>query len=123
MTGHTSAELARNPEFRIALPERGRNFLSIWTQAFRARSLIVSSISVLAGAALAIHDGFFRMAPLLLAWMGAVTVQIGTNLTNVYYNYKAKPSGSFQPDPQGSSAVIQLGLLTPRQVWRGGMIA
>jgi 1,4-dihydroxy-2-naphthoate polyprenyltransferase len=102
----------------------GRSAVSIWMQAFRVRSLIISSISVLTGAAVAAHAGHFRWLPFLLAWLGAVTVQVGTNLTNVYYNYKAKgPSGSFQPDPQGSSAVIQLGLLRPEQVRQGGFTA
>lgn len=102
-----------------------RGMLSIWMQAFRARSLIISSVSVFASGAVAIHAGYFRVAPFLLAWLGAITVQAGTNLTNVYYNYKARsgPSASFQPDPQGSSAVIQLGLLRPEQVRRGGLVA
>ena len=103
---------------------QSRGAVSIWMQAFRVRSLIISSVSVFAGAAVATYAGHFNRVPFLLAWLGAVTVQAGTNLTNVHYNYKAKgPSGSFQPDPQGSSAVIQLGLLRPEQVRQGGVIA
>ncbi len=54
-----------------------------------------------------------------------MAIQAGTNLTNVYYNYKAaSASGDAAAyDPRGSSAVIRQGLLTPEQVRRGGLLA
>jgi 1,4-dihydroxy-2-naphthoate octaprenyltransferase len=57
--------------------------------------------------------------------MGSVAIQAGTNLTNVYYNYKST-SVAADPrafDPRSSTAVLRLGLLSPAQVWRGGLIA
>jgi 1,4-dihydroxy-2-naphthoate octaprenyltransferase len=60
-----------------------------------------------------------------LAWIGSVLIQAGTNLTNVFYNYKAA-SESADPasfDPRGSSSVLRLGLLTPEQVRRGGLLS
>jgi len=97
-----------------------RSALSIWLQATRAKSLAISSISVMAGGALAVYSGNFRWLPLLLAWIGAVAVQAGTNLTNVYYNYKGA-SADHHPEPQASAAVLQLGLLTPAQIRRASL--
>jgi len=95
-----------------------------WLQAFRVNSLIVSSIGVMTGTAVAIHDGHFDVVRFLLAWLGSVAIQAGTNLTNVYHNYKAS-SASADPgafDPRSSAAVIRLGLLTPQQIGRGGLL-
>ena len=97
--------------------------LQSWLQAFRVNSLIVSSIGVMTGAAVAIRDGHFDLVRFLLAWLGSVAIQAGTNLTNVYYNYKST-SGSADPgafDPRSSTAVLRLGLLTPAQIYRGGL--
>lgn len=94
-----------------------------WLQAFRVNSLIVSSIGVTTGTAVAIWDGHFNLVRFLLAWLGSVAIQAGTNLTNVYYNYKCT-SASADPrtfDPRSSTAVIRLGLLTPAQIHRGGL--
>ena len=95
----------------------GRSALSIWSQAARVKSLMISSISVFSGAAVAISSGAFHWLPLLLAWTGAVAVQAGTNLTNVYFNYKGS-APDHQPEPQASAAVLSLGLLTPAQIRR-----
>jgi 1,4-dihydroxy-2-naphthoate octaprenyltransferase len=95
-----------------------------WLQAFRVNSLIVSSIGVMAGTAVAIRDGHFDLVRFLLAWVGSVAIQAGTNLTNVYYNYKsASPSADPRAfDPHSSTAVIRSGLLTPAQIRRGGLV-
>ena len=95
-----------------------------WLQACRVNSLAISSIGVFVGTALAVHDGYFDALRFLLAWLGSVTIQAGTNLTNVYYNYKAT-SVSADPgafDPRSSAAVLRLGLLTPTEVRSGGLL-
>jgi 1,4-dihydroxy-2-naphthoate polyprenyltransferase len=95
-----------------------------WLQACRVNSLAISSIGVFVGTAVAARDGYFEALRFLLAWFGSVTIQAGTNLTNVYYNYKAS-SASADPrafDPRSSTAVLRLGLLTPAQVRRGGLL-
>jgi 1,4-dihydroxy-2-naphthoate octaprenyltransferase len=76
---------------------------------------------VLAGAAVAIGTGHYEWTPLWLCWLASVAVQAGTNLTNVYFNYKAVSPGD-QPDPHGSSAVIQLGWLTRREVRTASLV-
>ena len=95
--------------------------MKVWLQACRVNSLLISSVGVTVGAALALHDGRFYLDRFLLAWLGSVLIQAGTNLTNVYYNYKA--SNDPVSDPRGSSAVLRMGLLTPEQVRRGGLLA
>ena len=94
--------------------------MRVWLQACRANSLAISSICVLAGAAVAIHEGYFSLLRFVLAWLGSVMIQAGTNMINAYNNYKAT---SPDYDPKGSSAVMRLGLLTPAQVRRGALVA
>src|SRR5581483_6254045 len=99
--------------------------MKVWLQACRVNSLAISSIGVFAGTAVAVHDGHFDWLRFLLAWIGSVVIQAGTNLTNVYYNYKAGvASGDIAAyDPRGSSAVIRKGLLTPAQVHSGAVLS
>jgi len=93
---------------------------SIWIQAIRAPSLSAAAIPVLLGVAIAARDGFFSFGRLLLALLGALAIQAGTNLINDYYDYR---SGADSEHSLGPSMVIQRGLLTPEQVWRGGVVA
>lgn len=96
--------------------------LAVWMQAGRVKSLAISSIAVFGGAAAAAYDGYWSWR-IALAWLGSVAIQAGTNLINVYHNYKANadPASRFKSDPRGSSAVIARGLLTPAQVRAGAL--
>ncbi len=91
-----------------------------WIQAIRAPSLSAAAIPVLLGMAVAARDGFFAPGRLVLALIGAMAIQAGTNLINDYYDFK---SGADSEQSLGPSMVIQRGLLTPEQVWRGGVVA
>lgn len=95
--------------------------MKVWLQACRVNSLLISSVGVTVGAVVALHDGHFYLDRFLLAWLASVLIQAGTNLTNVYFNYKA--SSDPVSDPRGSSAVLRMGLLTPELVRRGGLRA
>jgi 1,4-dihydroxy-2-naphthoate octaprenyltransferase len=95
--------------------------MKVWLQACRVNSLLISSVGVTVGAVVALHDGHFYLDRFLLAWLASVFIQAGTNLTNVYFNYKA--SSDPVSDPRGSSAVLRMRLLTPEQVRRGGLLA
>jgi 1,4-dihydroxy-2-naphthoate octaprenyltransferase len=99
--------------------------MQVWLQACRVNSLAISSIGVMVGTAVAARAGYFYLSRFLLAWLASVLIQAGTNLTNVYYNYKAAGASAAPAsfDPRGSSSVIRLGLLTPEQVQRGGLLA
>ena len=93
---------------------------AIWIQAIRAPSLSAAAIPVLLGASIAARDRFFAPGRLVLALVGAMAIQAGTNLINDYYDYR---SGADSSESLGPSMVIQRGLLAPEQVWRGGIIA
>ncbi len=93
---------------------------TVWVQAIRAPSLTAAAIPVLLGMAAAARDGFFSLPRLILALVGAMAIQAGTNLINDYYDYR---SGADLEQTLGPSMVIQRGLLTPEQVWRGGVVA
>jgi 1,4-dihydroxy-2-naphthoate octaprenyltransferase len=80
---------------------------AVWLQTMRVKSLLISTFSVAAGAAVAWWEGHTNPM-LVLAWLAAVAAQAGTNLINVSYNYKA--GAAARPgalvDPQGSSAPV-----------------
>src|SRR6202011_488962 len=93
---------------------------AIWLQAVRAPSLSAAAVPVLLGTAVASRDGYFNGWRMLIALIGAVAIQAGTNLINDYYDFR---SGADSHASLGPSMVIQRGLLTPEQVWRGGIVA
>src|SRR5271165_7156915 len=91
-------------------------------QAARVKSFAISSMGVLCGTAVAIHDGYWSWR-FLIAWLGSIAIQAGTNLTNISYNYKGAGSGpGILSDTRSSSAVVHAGWLTPQQVRRGGFL-
>jgi 1,4-dihydroxy-2-naphthoate octaprenyltransferase len=94
--------------------------VALWIQAVRAPSLSAAAIPVLLGMAIAARDGFFAPARLVLALVGAMAIQAGTNLINDYYDYQ---SGADTAESLGPSMVIQRGLLSADTVWWGGIAA
>lgn len=75
---------------------------------------------VLVGAALAFADGFFRPLAALAALLGALFIQIGTNLVNDVADFTR---GTDNETRLGPTRVTQAGLLTPRAVWSGAILA
>ena len=94
--------------------------VAIWIQAIRAPSLSAAAIPVLMGVAVAARAGFFSLPRMVLALIGAMAIQAGTNLINDYYDFR---SGADSEASLGPSMVIQRGLLSADQVWRGGIAA
>ncbi|HEV2169310.1 MAG TPA: 1,4-dihydroxy-2-naphthoate octaprenyltransferase, partial [Candidatus Binatus sp.] len=94
--------------------------VAIWVQAIRAPSLSAAAIPVLLGVAVAARAGFFSLGHMILALIGAMAIQAGTNLINDYYDFR---SGADSEQSLGPSMVIQRGLLSADQVWRGGIVA
>ena len=93
--------------------------LRIWLLASRPRTLPAAVAPVAVGAALAFAAGQFRFCPAAAALWGALLLQIGVNLANDYFDFRA---GIDTPDRLGPLRVTQSGLLTPEAVKRG-MIA
>ncbi|HKN14131.1 MAG TPA: 1,4-dihydroxy-2-naphthoate octaprenyltransferase [Candidatus Binatus sp.] len=94
--------------------------VAVWIQAIRAPSLSAAAIPVLLGVAVAARAGFFSAGRMALALVGAMAIQAGTNLVNDYYDFR---SGADSEQSLGPSMVIQRGLLSADQVWRGGIAA
>lgn len=125
-----SGTIARSPSSAVnaistssAVQVQDRAPIAVWLQASRVQSLLISTISVAAGAAVARWHGYASPA-IMLAWIAAVAAQAGTNLTNVSFNYKAGDAGTpcALADPRGSSSPLRTGQLTQAQVRRGAMV-
>lgn len=93
--------------------------LRVWLLAVRFPSLTASVIPVLVGTAVVAHDAF-RPGLFAMALIGSMALQAGTNLVNDYYDHM---QGADSGESLGPSGVIQLGLLSPRAVLIGGLVA
>ena len=87
-----------------------------WVIASRPKTLFASLSPVLLGTALAYSRGLGDGIAAFLAFLGAVFIQIGTNLANDYWDAK---KGSDRADRLGPVRVTSAGLLKPRTVFLG----
>lgn len=94
------------------------NRLSIWIEATRPYSFTASVTPVLIGSVLAGVDGSFSVGRFLLALIGSLFLQIGTNMINDYYDHQ---SGVDTLESKSGSQVIQRGLLSPGEMYWGGI--
>ena len=87
--------------------------MRIWLKAARLRTLPAIAAPVFVGTALAIHDGEFDVAAFLCALVGALLIQVGTNLANDYSDARR---GADTEERIGPVRVTAGGLVPPRQV-------
>ena len=87
-----------------------------WVLAARPRTLIAAVAPVLVGTGIALGHEVFRPLPAIAALLGAVLIQIGTNLANDYYDYRR---GGDTAERIGPIRVTQAGLIPPEQVRLG----
>lgn len=92
--------------------------LRAWILAARPQTLPAAITPVIVGSAAAFAAGSFRWLPFLAALVGALLIQIGTNLANDYFDFR---KGADTAGRLGPVRVTQAGLLTPETV-RNGMI-
>jgi 1,4-dihydroxy-2-naphthoate polyprenyltransferase len=97
-----------------------RPSLATWVMAFRPKTLSAAVAPVLVGTALAYARGHGRVLPALAALVGALLIQIGTNLTNDYYDFK---KGADTAERVGPTRVTQSGLIAPDAVLRAAVLA
>ena len=90
-----------------------------WVLATRPRTLSAAAAPVAAGSGLAAADGVFALLPALAALVGALLIQIATNLANDYYDFI---KGGDTGDRLGPVRVTQAGILPPEAVFRGMVI-
>jgi 1,4-dihydroxy-2-naphthoate octaprenyltransferase len=87
--------------------------LRIWVMAARVRTLPAAVAPVLVGTSLAIHDGAIDGIAFACALLGALFIQVGTNLSNDYSDARR---GADTEDRLGPVRVTAGGLVPPRQV-------
>lgn len=89
-----------------------------WFFAARPRTLVAGAVPVAVGSAVAWREGQFKPLPALAALVGALLIQIGTNLANDYFDFK---KGADNADRLGPPRATQQGWLTPEAVLRGSL--
>src|SRR6476661_1388075 len=85
----------------------------IWVMAARLRTLPAAVAPVLVGTSLARTEGTFRAGAFIAALLGAIFIQVGTNLSNDYSDARR---GADTEDRLGPVRVTAGGLVPPRQV-------
>src|SRR3712207_2639077 len=88
--------------------------------AARPRTLPAAVAPVLVGTALAAEEGTFKVLTFLAALIGAMFIQIGTNLSNDYSDARR---GADTEDRLGPVRVTAGGLVPPKQVLIGTYVA
>jgi 1,4-dihydroxy-2-naphthoate polyprenyltransferase len=91
----------------------GSGSVRIWLMAARPRTLPAAIAPVLVGTALADADGVFHPLRFVATLIGAIFIQVGTNLSNDYSDARR---GADTEDRLGPVRVTAGGLVPPRQV-------
>ena len=94
----------------MATPASG---VHIWLMAARPRTLPAAVAPVLVGTSLAGYGGIFHALRFAAALLGAIFIQVGTNLSNDYSDARR---GADADDRLGPVRVTAGGLVPPRQV-------
>ncbi len=92
--------------------------LRAWFLATRPKTLAAAAVPVSVGTAVAYASGHLTWLPAIAALVGAVLIQIGTNLANDYFDFK---KGADTHERLGPLRVTQAGLLSETAV-RNAMI-
>jgi len=91
--------------------------LRTWLLAARPKTLTAAVVPVVVGTGFALGQGMAAAWPALAALAGAVLIQIGTNLTNDYYDFR---KGADNHERVGPTRVTQSGLIAPSTVLAAG---
>jgi len=97
----------------LSSPPRQVSMLRAWVLAARPPTLPAAVVPVLVGTASAARQGTFHLLPALVALLGALLIQIGTNLANDYFDFQ---HGADTAERLGPVRVTQSGLLAPSTV-------
>ena len=89
-----------------------------WLVAARPQTLPAGAAPVVVGVGLAVADGVFAPLPALAALLGALLIQVGTNLANDYYD---AVHGADTDDREGFTRVTAGGLVEPGRVRRAAV--
>lgn len=94
--------------------------VAVWRTAARLHTLPAAAAPVLVGGGLAAHDRVFRWDAFLLAFAGAVAIQIAANFANDASDAKR---GADTEERTGPARMVASGAATPRQMWTATAIA
>ena len=104
---------------RVGDEPRLRHFVRTWWLAVRPFSFTASVTPVVLGGVLAAYDGAWNWLLFAITLVGSVLIHAGTNLINDYYDWK---KGADTPESLGPNRALKEGMLTPKQVFWGGVI-
>ena len=91
------------------------NRFQVWTLAARPKTLIAGISPALIGIALSLSHGYFNMTLFLMTLLTGISIQIGTNLTNDYFDFI---KGADTSERKGFLRVTQAGLVEPKTMKR-----
>jgi 1,4-dihydroxy-2-naphthoate octaprenyltransferase len=101
--------------------------MKIWLAEVRAPFFTATVVPVLLGAAIAwARADAFHLGYFVLAMVGALLLHTGTNVANDYFDHRSGTDDlnvEFVRPFTGGSRMIQDGLLTPREVLSGALVA
>ena len=113
------ATTANRRRYRLEEEPRVRRFIRTWWMATRPFSFTASITPVVLGAVLAAYDGTWNWLLFTITLVGSVSIHAGTNLINDYYDWK---KGTDTAESLGPNRALQSGMITPRQVFWGGVV-
>jgi 1,4-dihydroxy-2-naphthoate octaprenyltransferase len=90
--------------------------LAAWVLAVRPHTLTVSLAPVLVGTGIAVTRDAFSPLPALVALVGALLLQVSSNLANDVFDFR---SGADNADRKGPPRAAQQGLLSERALFVG----
>ncbi|MFN3200250.1 MAG: 1,4-dihydroxy-2-naphthoate polyprenyltransferase [Bradymonadia bacterium] len=102
------------------MPADRPSTFKVWLLAIRPATLVAGVTPVVVGTALAAAVGRMHLLAALAALLGALLIQIGTNLFNDYQDFAR---GADTEDRMGPARATQRGWLTARQVLQGTLVA
>ncbi|MBI2810838.1 MAG: 1,4-dihydroxy-2-naphthoate polyprenyltransferase [Candidatus Melainabacteria bacterium] len=91
------------------------NRIQVWTHAARPKTLVASISPAFIGLTLAISQGFFNMPVFLITLITGMSIQIGTNLVNDYFDFI---KGADTAERKGFMRVTQAGLVSAASMKR-----
>lgn len=87
--------------------------IKIWFMALRPKTLTAAISPVMIGTAMAYGDGIHHVPSAILCLLAALSIQIGTNIANDYFDFK---KGADTEERIGPTRVTQAGLIAPNIV-------
>ncbi len=96
------------------------NAIKLWLLAIRPATLTASFVPIIVGGSLAWAEGYPKIDVLLACFLGALFIQIATNLHNDYEDFVR---GADTEDRLGQARVTQKGWMTEKTVLTGALVA